>query len=514
MQSSSAPTAPTAGGPPSNAPFDEVLAAMAEVDRLKSREELLAAEADLPQRVAAIADRLKEVYRKQGLTVSEEVIARGVQQFFTRRLTFRAPESTWQQRVAIVWIERRRILVWAGGTAAAGVLAFAAVYFGIVRPIRLAEERQVALARAELVATGTDLRGIGRTAEAAFSHARVAIDEVQKSAGVVEMQRAGAVAIARLNELAERCDRTMKSAEQALQPFASPTALTSAETSAAHAAASSTRRLEAEARRLVDQATAVPHELAKLESARAALEAAWARVESQGPAPELRAQAVQLRAAAHARVAGFEAPATVADAASKLNALADASVRLQTLPAQLRAAATQARDASRDRVADERIVALERAGLAAAAAADEAGARRALAELEDVLRQLRISYRLRIVNRPGEYTRLWRVPKRNSAARNYYVVVEAIGDDDRPVALPVRSEEDNRTSTVSKWAERVDQATYEQVGADKKDDGIVQNDIFAEKEKGFLRPAYRLGAKASGGVDLEGGRIVRWEYKG
>jgi hypothetical protein len=68
--------------------------------------------------------------------------------------------------------------------------------------------------------------------------------------------------------------------------------------------------------------------------------------------------------------------------------------------------------------------------------------------------------------------------------------------------MPVTSEEDGRTSTVAKWAVRVPQETYDAVAADKRDDGIVQDDVLAEKPRGALDPVYVMS--------VQGGAITSW----
>ncbi len=107
-----------------------------------------------------------------------------------------------------------------------------------------------------------------------------------------------------------------------------------------------------------------------------------------------------------------------------------------------------------------------------------------------------------IVSRPGERSGVFRVPDANTGARNYYLVVEALDPAGKPVALPVTSEEDGKTETVTKWAVRVPKTTYDAVARDKGDDGIVQNNILADKPRGMLAPDYRMR--------VSGGAILSW----
>lgn len=141
-------------------------------------------------------------------------------------------------------------------------------------------------------------------------------------------------------------------------------------------------------------------------------------------------------------------------------------------------------------------------GKAAVARGDADGARQAINDLEVLRADLRREYILRIVSRPGEPTGVWRVPQRNPAGRNYYLIVEAVSPDGRILSLPVTSEEDGRTVTTSKWGVRVSEATAMQVQRDKNDDGIVQRNRLGEKRRGQLDVDYLM--------PVSGGAITQW----
>ena len=89
-------------------------------------------------------------------------------------------------------------------------------------------------------------------------------------------------------------------------------------------------------------------------------------------------------------------------------------------------------------------------------------------------------------------TGVYRIPDANESARNYYLIVEAIGPDGRPLTLPITSEENGRTSDVSSWGVRVPQETFDTVARDKRDNGIIENRIMGEKLRGELDPRYRM----------------------
>ncbi|MGE3712087.1 MAG: DUF6384 family protein, partial [Hyphomicrobiaceae bacterium] len=126
-------------------------------------------------------------------------------------------------------------------------------------------------------------------------------------------------------------------------------------------------------------------------------------------------------------------------------------------------------------------------------------ARTALAGLRD---EVAAEYTLRIVSRSGEPSGVWRRPPKGSAARNYYLIVEARKADGSVLKLPIRNEENGATTVVDKFGVRVPQATYDAVAADKRDDGIVENNLFGTKERGKLTIDYRM--------PFSGGMITKW----
>jgi hypothetical protein len=142
------------------------------------------------------------------------------------------------------------------------------------------------------------------------------------------------------------------------------------------------------------------------------------------------------------------------------------------------------------------------AGLSALRNDDTEGARLALRELETALTTLGQEYSLRIINRPGEQTGVWRVPDLNTNARNYYILVEAVDPTGRVLRVPIRNEETGETETVAVWGLRVDEETFNSVARDKQDDGIIERDRFGYKARGVLVPRYDMRTT--------GGAITRW----
>jgi hypothetical protein len=142
------------------------------------------------------------------------------------------------------------------------------------------------------------------------------------------------------------------------------------------------------------------------------------------------------------------------------------------------------------------------AGRAALRTDDPDAARAAIDSLEQLQAGLEQTYTVQIVNRPGERSGVWRIPDINTKARNYYVIVEALDASGRRLKVPIRNEESGKTEMVSTWGLRVNESTFDAVKRDKQDDGIIENDRFGVKKRGFLEPSYEM--------PTSGGAITRW----
>jgi hypothetical protein len=172
------------------------------------------------------------------------------------------------------------------------------------------------------------------------------------------------------------------------------------------------------------------------------------------------------------------------------------------LPERLEALHAEVAEVAVEPAADRRADTLLAAGERALRDGDSAAAMEALDELAALRAQLEAEYSIRIVARPGERSGVWRVPDANPSARNYYLIVEAIGPRGEALKLPISSEETGETKRVATWGLRVDRATFDAVAADKRDDGIIQADLVGRKAAGRLTPNYR--------IDTTGGTITDW----
>jgi Family of unknown function (DUF6384) len=310
MAETLAPAAPAAGPAPA-VKLDDLMLAMDVVDTLRQQESFVARELDEEGREKELVERLRKIYRDQGIEVSDRVIEEGVKALKESRFVYTPPKPGLGLTLARLWVARRRIGAWLAALAGVVALLWGGYFFLVQQPARVAAER-----------------------------ARVEIS------------------------------------------------------------------------------TNLPK----------ALDRAYADVIAEAKTPAARPIADQW--------------------------LAD--------------------------------------GRSALAREDANGAKAALNGLQQMQANLRQSYQLMIVSRPGEPSGVFRIPGRNPSARNYYLIVEALGADGRPIAMPITSEEDGSTKTATKWGLRVDKQVYDAVAADKAADGIVQHRKVGEKRRGFLDVDYSM----------------------
>lgn len=172
------------------------------------------------------------------------------------------------------------------------------------------------------------------------------------------------------------------------------------------------------------------------------------------------------------------------------------------IPAQLDALYQTVFEETKVQKAVTEAEALRTRGKALAAEGNREGAEGAVADLMALRDQLRQEYTLRVVNRSGVQSGFWTIPEVNTAATNYYIVVEALDADGNMLSLPILNEENGETEVVSRWGVRVPENVYDMLVVDKRDDGIIQNNELGRKSSGFLDVEYSM--------PVLGGAVTRW----
>jgi hypothetical protein len=193
--------------------------------------------------------------------------------------------------------------------------------------------------------------------------------------------------------------------------------------------------------------------------------------------------------------ATYERPKAIEQAALQRELKQDLPARIDALLAQIE------KEAKAPSVIEEaRQVA--RRGRSAADGSRLEEARANASRLQTMLDELGQQFEIRVVNRPGEITGLWRVPRVNPDQRNYYLVVEAIDRSGKATPRDILNEETSKRETVTKWAVRVPKKVFDEIQADKLDDGIIQKSVIGAKIAGDAEPSWIM--------DVTGGALTKW----
>jgi Family of unknown function (DUF6384) len=130
------------------APLDEVMLAMDVVDTLRHRQDLVNRELDESAREKQLIDKLREIYRQQGIEVTDEVLKQGVDALAESRFAYTPPKPGFGVALAKLYVSRKG---W-GRWAFAVVLALAILlggYFLVYRPYLNNQAEQARLELAE-----------------------------------------------------------------------------------------------------------------------------------------------------------------------------------------------------------------------------------------------------------------------------------------------------------------------------------------------------------------------------
>lgn len=413
--------------------LSDVMLAMDVVDTLRHRRLLVERELQSDQRDEKLIDRLRDIYRSQGIEVTDEVLQAGIEALREERFSYRPPHKSMAVRLARVYVQRGRWGLRVG--VVLGLLLL--LWLGYVHFVSGPAEQRL---RAQVTALNGD---IGATTE------RIQVLEQEA------------------NRIEAALDGYTDDVPAAYRQVAA-TKLTGAKTAAA------------QADELIDAANGLNQET-NLNSGNFAARAAAVGEKLQ------RQQALVVRLDQTLK----QARTQLADIDS-----------LKIFPAQLaqlkEAALASAREKEAERLANQ----YYDSGMSALRGGRIDDAEQAVTELRGLNSLLLQSYSLQVVSREGERSGVWRVPERNPDARNYYLIVEAVGSDGKPLNMTITNEEDGSRVQTRKWGLRVNERVFRQIAADKNDDGIIQGRRIGEKRRGYLHPDYL--------VETTGDAITQW----
>jgi hypothetical protein len=86
--------------------LDDVMIAMDVVDTLRHREDLVRRELNEEGRESELIDRLRQIYRDQGIEVPDRVLADGVKALKESRFVYTPPPSSWKRTLLTGWVKR------------------------------------------------------------------------------------------------------------------------------------------------------------------------------------------------------------------------------------------------------------------------------------------------------------------------------------------------------------------------------------------------------------------------
>jgi len=141
--STTEPAAPAEAAAATPATLDDLMLAMDVVDTLRHRERLIERELNEDVREEQLIERLRALYKSQGLEVPDSVIEQGVKALKESRFVYTPPRPSFARTLATLWV--RRAVYGKGFVAALAVLVviIGFYHFGVVRPReRAAEPRE------------------------------------------------------------------------------------------------------------------------------------------------------------------------------------------------------------------------------------------------------------------------------------------------------------------------------------------------------------------------------------
>jgi len=116
------------------APLDDLMMAMDVVDTLRHEQAVVEKEIAADDRDAYMLNRLREIYKSQGIDVPDHILKAGVEDLKADRFVYKPKGSGFSRMLATIYVTRATWSKWAGGALAALVIAVLAWQFLVVAP--------------------------------------------------------------------------------------------------------------------------------------------------------------------------------------------------------------------------------------------------------------------------------------------------------------------------------------------------------------------------------------------
>ena len=121
--------------------LDDVMIAMDVVDTLRHGEDVVRRELNEEGRETELIARLRQIYRDQGIEVTDHVLAEGVKALKDSRFVYTPPPASWKRTLFTLWAKRETHGKRLALALAVLVAVFSGYYVLVSRPARLSEER-------------------------------------------------------------------------------------------------------------------------------------------------------------------------------------------------------------------------------------------------------------------------------------------------------------------------------------------------------------------------------------
>lgn len=474
--------------------LSDMLSLLDTVDQMRHKDGELAVIADTVSYARELRERLISHYQKNGLSVSNEMIAKAIQMKLDSRFVFQEPEHNLSYRLATAYVNRAKAYP-ALGFIISLIIAASGALYGI-------NDYHARQHRAEVAQIKHDEHQAQLTVEGQTQRAdqlRKKVEGLTALAGPASGWDAAEKAkmVTKLDLVGEKNQEVLRhNPFPALNDHVSGTTLKAVKgklQALNTGLVSRNEQVLGQAKRYLTERSALKHLTAEYNH----LSAAAAGAHWPGA----------LKGVIQNHLGDAQSSLSEGDVAGTRQALASVQRSKQEYAlaqtALKRAEQTVSGDQSLSLTKDAKS-ALNQAlkGVKAAfSSGDYASASGQALALEHLSKKIRTGYRLMVVDQSGVKSGVWRY-YRNRNNRSYYLVVQAINDQGKVLTLPIRDQENGRTTETKRFAVQVSRAQYEAVKRDKLDDGIIQHKLVGIKRPGALHPKYKM--------DVVGGDITHW----
>lgn len=129
--------------------LDELMLAMDVVDTIRQRELLVARELGQGERDDELRKRLREIYKSQGIEVTDRILDEGIKALKESRFVYTPPAPGLSRTLALMWVRRGIIIGWTSALFIGATALWGGYHYGVVAP----RERAAETARIELTET-------------------------------------------------------------------------------------------------------------------------------------------------------------------------------------------------------------------------------------------------------------------------------------------------------------------------------------------------------------------------